>query len=100
MTRVLQPCGTRAAYKRHLRRYEEACPDCKRAMRDAKRARLEAEALYTPAEVAARWGVTPQTIGNWTRDGRIPPTAVVRLPSGRLRYKATAIDALVKEHTS
>lgn len=27
----LQPCGTPAAYRRHLRRKEERCPDCLRA---------------------------------------------------------------------
>jgi len=27
----LQPCGTHASYRRHLRHGEEACPDCRRA---------------------------------------------------------------------
>ena len=64
--------------------------------RGRKRAALGAEALYTPGEAAARWGVTVQTVGNWARDGRIPATAVVRVPGGQRRYKAAVIDALAQ----
>lgn len=31
----LQPCGTAAAYRRHLRAGEETCADCRRAHADA-----------------------------------------------------------------
>jgi hypothetical protein len=31
MPRTLSPCGTEAAYRRHLRHGEEPCDDCKRA---------------------------------------------------------------------
>lgn len=33
MTRELQPCGTPAAYQRHLRRREDPCDACKAANR-------------------------------------------------------------------
>ena len=39
MSRELQPCGTRAAYKRHLRRGEEPCRECREAARRADRGR-------------------------------------------------------------
>ena len=45
MTRELAPCGTRAAYRRHLRNYEKPCAACAEAaaeyvrkLRAAKRA--------------------------------------------------------------
>jgi hypothetical protein len=57
------------------------------------RAPIVAEALYTPAEAAAKWKVTPQTLGNWARAGRIPASAVVRVPGAQRRYKAAVIDA-------
>ncbi|OIH84239.1 hypothetical protein BLJ79_12285 [Arthrobacter sp. UCD-GKA] len=36
---TLQPCGTRAAYRRHLRYHETPCEPCKQANRDAANAR-------------------------------------------------------------
>jgi hypothetical protein len=35
--RKLKPCGTRAAYRRHLRRGEDACEACKTAERGGPR---------------------------------------------------------------
>lgn len=35
--RTLKPCGTPAAYRRHLHRGEIACDDCVTAARDEKR---------------------------------------------------------------
>ena len=32
---ALKPCGTPAAYRRHLRKGEEACADCKAAVRSS-----------------------------------------------------------------
>jgi len=43
MPRVLQPCGTFAAYKRHLRHKEEACEPCKQAARDQKMERVDGD---------------------------------------------------------
>lgn len=37
MARQLKPCGTPAAYRRHLRHDEEPCEKCKRAAREEKR---------------------------------------------------------------
>ncbi|GAA4923396.1 hypothetical protein [Nesterenkonia rhizosphaerae] len=41
MSRELSPCGTEAAYRRHLRAKESACDDCKRAAAEARKARLD-----------------------------------------------------------
>jgi DNA-binding transcriptional MerR regulator len=56
--------------------------------------RFTPEPLYTPAEVAALFGVQPQTVNRWVRSRRIPPAAVVRTPAGTRRYRASAIDQL------
>ena len=42
MARNLQPCGTWAAYKRHLRKGEEPCDDCREAARVQQRERSAA----------------------------------------------------------
>ena len=39
---AVAPCGTLAAYRRHLRHGEEPCPACRRANREAKRAQSDA----------------------------------------------------------
>lgn len=39
MTRQLQPCGTEAAYKRHVRAGEPPCPECSSAHRREQRDR-------------------------------------------------------------
>lgn len=39
MTNLPKPCGTLAAYARHLRHREVPCDDCTRANREAKRRR-------------------------------------------------------------
>ena len=41
MARVLRPCGTPAAYRRHLRNKEPACPACLVAVADQKMRRLD-----------------------------------------------------------
>lgn len=38
---AVAPCGTSAAYRRHLRHGENPCPACRRANRDAKRAQAD-----------------------------------------------------------
>lgn len=43
MSRTLSPCGTEAAYRRHLRHGEEPCDDCKRAAALARGRRKGAE---------------------------------------------------------
>lgn len=43
MARELKPCGTPAAYRRHLRAKEPACGPCKEAWRDQKNSRKVAE---------------------------------------------------------
>jgi hypothetical protein len=39
MPRELKPCGTPAAYRRHLRNDEDPCDDCKQAHADAENER-------------------------------------------------------------
>lgn len=39
MARTLQPCGTYAAYRRHLRNGEDPCDQCKQAARDQNNTR-------------------------------------------------------------
>lgn len=39
----MAPCGTPAAYRRHLRNGEEACAACRAAHDDANRARLDGD---------------------------------------------------------
>ncbi len=53
MARELEPCGTTAAYRRHLRRKQTPCKACQQAARDEKRAQRaawtpEADAVLTP----------------------------------------------------
>lgn len=43
MARSLQPCGTPAAYRRHLRNGEVACAECKAAIARVKMARLDGD---------------------------------------------------------
>lgn len=42
MMRALKPCGTYAAYRRHLRAKETPCEPCKQASRDQKNQRKDA----------------------------------------------------------
>jgi hypothetical protein len=51
MTRQLAPCGTQAAYTRHLRHGEQACAACRKACRD--RARLQRAAMAEPCQKVA-----------------------------------------------
>jgi len=44
MTTELKPCGTPAAYKRHLRHREPPCDDCTAANRLSSRLRRTADA--------------------------------------------------------
>jgi excisionase family DNA binding protein len=48
------------------------------------------DTLLTPAEAAARLGVTTKTLRRWALTGKL---AAEQLPSGQLRYRAHAIDA-------
>lgn len=56
MARELKPCGTPAAYRRHLRAKETACEQCKRAWRDQKNDRKNAQRV---ADAAAAREATP-----------------------------------------
>jgi hypothetical protein len=47
VTRVLQPCGTQAAYQRHLAHHEVPCDAC--AMAQTHRSRFRYQPRHKPA---------------------------------------------------
>ena len=49
-SRKLAPCGTTAAAKRHRRRGEDPCPECKAAERAASKAARDRKAAERPLE--------------------------------------------------
>jgi len=51
MTQPLKPCGTDAAYKRHLKRRERACTPCRRA--HALATALQKDPDWKPKEIPA-----------------------------------------------
>ena len=57
MARPLKPCGTFAAYRRHLKAEEQPCEPCKQAARDQKNDRKDAQ--RTKAAEAARDATPP-----------------------------------------
>ena len=57
MARPLKPCGTFAAYRRHLRAKETPCKPCRQAARDQKNDRKDAQ--RTKAAEAARDAMPP-----------------------------------------
>lgn len=59
MARELKPCGTSAAYRRHLRNGEEACAECKAAVAREKQERLDGDRAVR--KVAALVAVEPLT---------------------------------------
>jgi excisionase family DNA binding protein len=52
-------------------------------------------ALLTKAEVAALLRVSRATMDRMIRDGTAPPA--IRLPSGRLRWRRTDVEAWLEE---
>lgn len=57
MARELKPCGTPAAYRRHLRAKEPACGPCKEAWREQKNQRKDEQ--RSEAAEAARVATPP-----------------------------------------
>ena len=55
----------------------------------------KSEDLLSRAELAARLGVTPTTIGRWTRLGRIPAR---QLSPKVVRYDLSAVLAALEAH--
>jgi excisionase family DNA binding protein len=54
----------------------------------------ESEALLTPREVAAMFGVTPTTVTRWARTGKLK---AVRTPGGHRRYREPEVRALLSD---
>lgn len=53
----------------------------------------QSNALIDAREAARRLGVSPSTVRRWAYEGSIP---VVRLPSGRMRFRLADIQALLE----
>jgi excisionase family DNA binding protein len=49
--------------------------------------------LLTAQEVAERLSVHVESVRRWTRRGELP---AVRLPSGRYKYRADDVDAMIR----
>lgn len=45
----------------------------------------------TATQVAERLEVTPETVRDWARTGKL---RAIRLPSGRMRFRETDVDAI------
>ena len=54
-----------------------------------------ADALLTPAEVAARFRVDPKTVTRWANAGKL---SSIRTLGGHRRYRRDEVDALLTEH--
>jgi hypothetical protein len=74
MARQLQPCGTYAAYRRHLRNGEPACDLCKQAARDQANGR---EGLPPRADQVSDTAPTPITEIPTPRDDALENLALV-----------------------
>jgi len=61
MPRVLQPCGTRAAYKRHVRHGETPCRACKAANAEYVLDRQRGK----PADVLTLPGISDRPVPAW-----------------------------------
>lgn len=59
MTRDLQPCGTFAAYKRHLRKKEPVCEPCAQAGREQKQTRTDTSRSESASRVALALAAEP-----------------------------------------
>ena len=55
---------------------------------------FEADALLTPAEVAALFRVSPKTVARWSRSGRL---TALRTLGGHRRFRAGEVQALRAE---
>lgn len=49
--------------------------------------------FMTPGEVAAVFGVSPETIANWADDGKLEH---VRTPGGHRRFRRTSVEQLLE----
>jgi DNA-binding transcriptional MerR regulator len=58
--------------------------------------RLEPEALLTPGEVAELFRVDPKTVTRWDNAGLFPPGSVIRTLGGQRRFKAAAVQELLR----
>ncbi len=62
---------------------------------NASRRRPMTETLLTARVVADHLDVSTETVLRWTRRGELP---VIRLPGGRLRYRAAALATWLETH--
>lgn len=50
--------------------------------------------LLTVAEVASLFGVQPNTVRQWGKNGKLP---LVKTPTGRLRVRSEDVEALIRQ---
>lgn len=55
------------------------------------------ERLLTAREVADTFGVSPETVLRWTRDGKLP---AIRLPGGAIRYRPAELEEWLAERAT
>src|SRR5690625_2909950 len=74
MGRALQPCGTWAAYKRHKRKNEDPCDECRQASREQRQGQRRLERENAPAPSLT---VVP-TVGDVVEDPVLETLEVAR----------------------
>lgn len=57
---------------------------------------IGADNLLTPSQVAALFNVSPRTVAEWGRTGRL---ASVRTPGGHRRYRESGVRALLSDQS-
>ncbi len=83
MTRDLKPCGTTAAYRRHLRKGEHPCAACLAANAEAKKSKVDANRAGAAAVVKLAVAEAPS-----------PPESVDELD--RLRWNLRILEATME----
>lgn len=104
MARELKPCGTWAAYKRHLRAGEHPCGPCRQAARDQKNDRLEArrrareKAGFTPDREKPAVGHLRPVEDDELADLTLEPLQAALQDLRQIEAYMTAEDPLIPTH--
>ena len=103
MTSKLKPCGTAAAYRRHLRNDEAPCDECKRAVREQEQARRAAkraeavqaarEAMPEPTDEVDRRAILLEVLSELRGQLREAPPQSVAAIAKQVRDTVDALEA-------
>lgn len=103
MTSKLKPCGTAAAYRRHLRNDETPCDECKRAVREQEQARRAArraeavqaarEAMPEPTDEVDRRAILLEVLSELRGQLREAPPQSVAAIAKQIRDTVDALEA-------